>query len=106
MTLEILLPGLPDPPREMHGLIQMHLAQRPDAQRGLQQWLAAMSPHGTRAAGGMTVGSVRVTPPTGAGPTPYFNPSGYRAQPSRSRGAYDGGGPNPGDPYPDPYAYS
>ena len=116
MTLEILLPCLPDPPREMHGLIQMHLAQRPDAQRGLQQWLAAMAPDGARSAGDMTVVSVRVTPQTGARLTLYFKPSGYDAQPSRSRGAYDGGGANPGDPYPgasypgdaypDPYAYS
>ncbi len=99
MKLEILLPGLPDPPREMHGLIQMHLSQRPDAQRALQQWLAAMAPEGAPSAGDMTVVSVRVTPQTGARLTLYFKPSGYDAPPSRSRGAHDGGGPNPGDPY-------
>jgi hypothetical protein len=114
MKLEILLPGLPDPPREMHGLIQMHLAQRPDAQRSLQQWLSAMLPDGAPTAGDMTVVSVRVTPQTGARLTLYFRPSGYDAEPSRSRGAYDddddrnrGRMPNPGDAYPaDPYAYA
>jgi hypothetical protein len=114
MKLEILLPGLPDPPREMHGLIQMHLAQRPDAQRSLQHWLAAMLPDGAPTAGDMTVVSVRVTPQTGARLTLYFRPSGYDAEPSRSRGTYDdaddrnrGRMPNPGDAYPaDPYAYA
>lgn len=106
MKLELLLPGVPDPPREMHGLIQMHLAQRPDAQRALQHWLAAMLPDGAPTAGDMTVVSVRVTPQTGARLTLYFKPAGYDAQPSRSRGTRDGGAPDPGDVPADPYAYS
>jgi|JI9StandDraft_2_1071091.scaffolds.fasta_scaffold121394_2 hypothetical protein len=97
MKLEILLPGIPDPPREMHGLIQMHLQQRPDSQRALEQWLAAMAPDGARSAGDMSVLSVRVTPATGARLTLYFRPSGYEQTSSRSRPSADAGL--------DPYAY-
>jgi hypothetical protein len=104
MKLEILLPCIPDPPREMHGLIQLHLSQRPEAQRALQQWLSAMAPEGAPSAGDMTVVSARVTPSTGARLTLYFRPSGYEQTSSRSRQSA------PADmvrPRPvDPYAYS
>lgn len=99
MKLEILLPSLPDPPREMHGLIQLHLAQRPEAQRALQQWLNAMAPDGARSAGDMTVLSVRVTPATGARLTLYFRPSGYDQSSSRTREAAPLVRPQPFDPY-------
>jgi hypothetical protein len=99
MKLEILLPSLPDPPREMHGLIQLHLSQRPEAQRALQQWLNAMAPEGERTAGDMTVLSVRVTPATGARLTLYFRPSGYDQTSSRTREAIPLVRPQPRDPY-------
>lgn len=102
MKVEILLPSIPDPPREMHGLIQLHLSQRPDAQRALQHWLSAMAPEGARSAGDMTVVSARVTPHTGARLTLYFRPSGYDQVSSRSReaprDAYPGSYPLPGMP--------
>lgn len=97
MKVEILMPSVPDPPREMHGLIQMHLAQRPDSQRALQRWLAAMAPEGSASAGGdaasagdISVLSVRVTPSTPARLTLYFRPSGYDQTSSRSRPMPDG----------------
>lgn len=96
MKLEILLPSVPDPPREMHGLIQMHLSQRPDSQRALQEWLSAMAPDDAPSAGDMTVLSVRVTPATGARLTLYFRPSGYEQTSSRIR---------PSAERLDPYAY-
>lgn len=98
MKLEILLPGIPDPPREMHGLIQLHLSQRPDSQRALESWLAAMAPEASASAGDISVLSVRVTPATGARLTLYFRPSGYEQTSSRSRPGRD-------DAY-DPYAHA
>jgi hypothetical protein len=102
MKLEILLPGIPDPPREMHGLIQLHLSQRPEAQRALSQWLRAMVPDDAGSAGDMTVVSVRVSPQVGGRLTLYFRPVGYDAPSSRQRevpvsGRYDDDGG--ADPY-------
>jgi hypothetical protein len=96
MKLEILLPAIPDPPREMHGLIQLHLSQRPDAQRALQQWIRAMIPDEHQTVGDITVVSVRVTPQVGGRLTLYFRPVGYDNVSSRSRpqpAASDGGDP-------------
>jgi hypothetical protein len=105
MKVEILLPSIPDPPREMHGLIQLHLSQRPESQRALQQWLSAMAPEGARSAGDMTVVSARVTPSTGARLTLYFRPSGYDQVSSRTRAPAAPGGivrVHPADPYASP----
>lgn len=112
MKVEILMPSVPDPPREMHGLIQMHLAQRPESQRALQRWLAAMAPEGgvtasssAASAGDISVLSVRVTPSTPARLTLYFRPSGYDQTSSRSRPMPDGY-EDPRRRLPaDPYAY-
>jgi hypothetical protein len=101
MKLEILLPAIPDPPREMHGLIQLHLSQRPDSQRALQQWLRAMVPDDHATVGDMTVVSVRVSPQVGGRLTLYFRPVGYDGQSSRTREA-----PVPGDYSADPYTIS
>ncbi|MGE5047951.1 MAG: hypothetical protein ACM3PC_05245 [Deltaproteobacteria bacterium] len=93
MKLEILLPGIADPPREMHGLIQMHLAQRPDSQRALRNWIQAMSlDDGAETCGQISVVSVRVSPQVGSRLTLYFRPTGYERGPSRSRSVSD-------DPY-------
>lgn len=93
MKLELLLPAIPDPPREMHGLIQMHLAQRPDSQRALRNWIQAMSlDEGAETCGAISVVSVRVNPHTGARLSLYFRPTGYDRAPSRPRAASD-------DPY-------
>jgi hypothetical protein len=87
MKLEILLPALADPPREMHGLIQLHLSQRPESQRALQEWMRAMVPEENTTVGDMTVISVRVTPQTGGRLTLYFRPAGYDQVSSRTRPA-------------------
>jgi hypothetical protein len=101
MKLEVLLPAIPDPPREMHGLIQLHLSQRPEAQRALQQWMRAMVPDDHGSVGDMTVVSVRVSPQVGGRLTLYFRPVGYDGQSSRSRETP----PVPGY-VPDPYTIS
>ena len=68
MKLELLLPGIPDPPAEMHGLIQMHLAQRPDSQRAFRQWFQAMTPDAYGSPGPISVVAVRVAPQRGQPP--------------------------------------
>lgn len=85
MKLDVLLPGVPDPPREMHGLIQLHMAQRPDAQRALGQWIQAMTPDDSATCGDISVVSARVNPQMGARLTLYFRPVGYDRPPSRER---------------------
>jgi hypothetical protein len=86
MKLEVLLPAIADPPREMHGLIQMHLAQRPDSERALRNWIQAMSlDEGAATCGRISVVSARVTPNVGSRLTLYFRPTGYDRAPSRSR---------------------
>jgi hypothetical protein len=98
MKLEILLPGFPDPPRQMHGLIQMHLAQRPDAQRALRHWVQAMTPDEFASPGRISVVGVRVNPQLGPRLTIYFQPVGYNEGRSES--------PRPGEARRDPYALS
>ncbi|MEM7307051.1 MAG: hypothetical protein AAF682_10300 [Planctomycetota bacterium] len=95
MKLEILLSGVSDPPREMHGLIKMHLAQRPESHRAFQQWFQAMTPDEFANPGDISVVSARVTPAAGARLSVYFRPVGYDAAPSRSRG----NGHRQADPY-------
>ncbi len=93
MKLEVLLPAVPDLPREMHGLVQMHLAQRPESQRALQQWIRAMTPDDEKSPGDISVLGVRVNPTMGARLTLYFRPVGYDQPPSRSRSVADPGYP-------------
>src|SRR5262245_6252282 len=85
MKLDTLIPGIPDPPREVHGLIQMHLGQRPESQRALRNWIQAMTPDEYGTPGEISVVSVRVNPTLGGRLTLYFKPVGYDKPPSRSR---------------------
>lgn len=85
LKLDILLPAIPDPPREMHGLIQMLLAQRPENQRAFRHWIQAMSPDEAGTPGAMSAVSVRVTPNLGSRLTVYFRPVGYDRPPSELR---------------------
>mgnify|MGYP000190315367 CR=1 FL=1 len=94
MKLDVLLPAVPDLPRQMHGLVQMHLAQRPDSQRALQQWIRAMTPDDAEGPGEISVVGARVTPSTGARLTLYFRPVGYDNPPSRSRAVHDAQNPH------------
>jgi hypothetical protein len=85
MKLDILLPYVPDPPQEMHGLIQMLLSQRPESQRAFRQWTQAMTPDGYAGPGRMSVLSARVRPNMGSRLTVYFRPVGYDQPPNRTR---------------------
>jgi hypothetical protein len=86
MKLDTLLGGVPDPPREMHGLIQMHMAQRPESQRAFKRWVNAITPdelYGNP--GKISVVSTRVSPTLGSRLTVYFRPAGYSQAPGDSR---------------------
>lgn len=85
LKLDVLIPGIPDPPREMHGLIQLHMAQRPEAQRALGRWIQAMTPDECSTCGDISVLSTRVNPQMGPRLTLYFRPVGYDRAPSRER---------------------
>lgn len=85
MKLEIVMPAVPDPPRQMHGLIQMQLAQRPESQRALQHWIQAMTPDDYPTPGDISVVSVRVSPTVNGRLSLYFVPVGYDNPPSRPR---------------------
>jgi len=96
MRLDILLPGINDPPREMHGLIQMYLEQRPAALQSLRQWFQAMTLDDQQSPGEISVVTVRVTPQTSGRITLYFKPAGFDHPPQRTHET----------PAPDPYASS
>lgn len=96
LKLEILVPGLPDPPQQMHGLINMHLAQRPESQRALRHWMQAMTPDEANSCGAISTVSARVTPSTGVRLSVYFRPIGYE---TRRNGQRYHTGTNQDDPY-------
>jgi hypothetical protein len=89
MKLDVLLPGVPDPPREIPQLIDMLLEQRPESRHALAHWRQAMSPDETFEAyggpGRLSVVSVRVNPQQPGRLTLYFRPVGYDQPPGRDR---------------------
>lgn len=95
LKLDLLLPGIPDPPRDLGNLIQMHMALRPESLRHMRTWMQAMTPDEARGPGDISAVSVRVTPQMAARLTVYFLPVGYEAEPTASGGARVAAG----DPY-------
>jgi hypothetical protein len=93
MELDVLLPGVPDPPHQMPELIRLHLSDRPASQRALRHWMQAMTPDDAREPGRISAVSVRLTPAVGSRLVLHFSPVGYDEPSSRQRSA------RPGDPY-------
>ena len=89
MKLDVLVAGVPDPPAQMHGLVNMLLAERPQSQRALNHWMQAMTPDDHPSPGSLSVMSFRVRPEMGARISVYLRPSGYDNRPSRSRTTND-----------------
>jgi hypothetical protein len=85
MKLDVLVAGVPDPPRQMHGLIDMLMAERPQSQRALGHWMQAMTPDEFASPGKISVVSFRVRPELGSRISVYLRPVGYDAEPSRAR---------------------
>jgi hypothetical protein len=85
MRLDVLLPGVNDPPREMHGLIQMFLEQRPASLQALRHWFQAMTLDQYSSPGDISVVTVRVSPAMNGRLSLYFRPVGFDSAPSRMR---------------------
>jgi hypothetical protein len=85
LKLDVLLAGLPDPPRDMYDLINMALAERPQSQAALSRWTAALTPDDAAGPGRISVVSFRVAPELPSRCAIYLRPTGYeqigRAQP-------------------------
>jgi hypothetical protein len=78
LKLEVLVPGLTGgAPREMHGLMQMFLNERPESQRALNQWVRAMTPDDATSPGDISVLSARVNPTQASRLAVYLRPTGY-----------------------------
>jgi hypothetical protein len=89
MELDVLIPGVPDPPQQMPELIHLHLSDRPSTQRALRHWMQAMTPDEHEAPGRISGVSVRLTPAVGSRLVLRFSPVGYDEPSSRHRGARD-----------------
>lgn len=74
MKLDLLIPATPDPPREMHGLIQMHMADRPESQRALRSWIQALTPDDDQTPGEISVVGAKVSPQMPARLSVYLRP--------------------------------
>ncbi len=83
LKLDLLLPAFPDPPRQMHGLIKMHLAQRPDSERAMRDWMQALTPDDAKGPGDLSVIGVRVNPKLPARLNIYLRPTEARPRPAQ-----------------------
>jgi hypothetical protein len=97
MKLDVLVPGVPDPPQQMTGLLNLAMSDRPQSQRLLNQWLQAMTPDDEDSPGRISVVSFRVQPQLSTRCSLYIRPNGYTQQ---GRRAVAPGAPRPSaDPY-------
>lgn len=96
MKLDVLVAGVPDPPKQMFDLLKMALGERPDALRKLHRWTQAMTPDDEwdQGPGAISVVSFRAAPRAGATRCSlYIRPNGYTQQgrqstsPGTARGA-------------------
>jgi len=104
MKLDVLIGGVPDPPRQMFDLLNMAMGERPQAQKQLRRWVQAMTPDDEwdQGPGAISVVSFRAAPQAGTTRCSlYIRPNGYTqhgrqaANPGTARAA----APAPTDPY-------
>lgn len=104
MKLDVLVAGVPDPPRQMFDLLNMAMAERPQAQKQLRKWVQAMTPDDEwdQGPGAISVVSFRSQPQVaGTRCSLYIRPNGYQQQ---GRQATSPGGARAAAPaYTDPY---
>jgi len=97
LKLDVLVPGVPDPPQQMTGLLNLAMSDRPQSQRLLKQWVQAMTPDDEDSPGRISVVSFRVQPHVSNRCSLYIRPNGYTQQ---GRHAVPPGAPRPSaDPY-------
>lgn len=84
LKLDVLLPGVPDPPEQLPELVNLLLEQRPASRYAYEHWRQAMSPDEAWGnPGQLSVVSVRVNPEQAGRLTLYFRPVGYEKPPAR-----------------------
>jgi len=97
LKLDVLVSGVPDPPQQMYGLMNLAMAERPQSQRMMRQWVQAMTPDDEDGPGAISVVSFRVQRELPSRCSLYIRPNGYRQQ---GRRAMAPGAPRPlADPY-------
>lgn len=77
MKLDVLLGAMPDPPPQMYELINMVMAERPQAQNDLRRWVSAMTPDDLPGPGHISVVSFRVRHDLPTRCSIYLRPAGY-----------------------------
>ena len=82
MKLDVMVAGVPDPPPQMYSLFNMALAERPQSQKALRNWVQAMTPDDEweRGPGSISVVSFKVQPQTSTRCSLYIRPNGYTQQ--------------------------
>lgn len=105
MKLDVLIGGMPDPPRQMFELLNMAMGERPRSQAQLRRWVQAMTPDDEwdQGPGAISVVSFRAAPQLNATRCSlYIRPNGYQQQ---GRMATGPGGARAAAPAPaaDPY---
>lgn len=104
MKLDVLVGGMPDPPRQMFDLLNMAMGERPQAQKQLRRWVQAMTPDDEwdEGPGSISVVSFRAAPQAGATRCSlYIRPNGYtqRGRQATGPGAPRAAASAPTDPY-------
>ena len=80
LKLDVLVPGVPDPPEQMTALLNLAMSDRPQSQRLLKQWLQAMTPDDEDSPGRISVVSFRVQPQLSTRCSLYIRPNGTRSR--------------------------
>jgi hypothetical protein len=103
LRLDVLVAGVPDPPQQMFNLFNMALAERPQSQKTLREWVQAMTPDDEWEAGPgrISVVSFRAEAERPTRCSLYIRPNGYTQQGRRA--AAPGTEPAQHGLYTDPY---
>jgi hypothetical protein len=100
LKLDVLVGGMADPPPQMYQLLNMVLAERPQALAEMRRWAAAMTPDDEPGPGRISVVSFRVQKQLATRCSIYLRPSGYsqvgRSEPGPGDGARLNMRPHPG----------
>ncbi len=86
MKLDMLVAGVPDPPSQMYGLLNLLLTERPRSHSAMRRVMQALTPDEVDSPGSISVVSFRVRPDMPARVSVYLRPSGYEQQGRSSTG--------------------
>jgi|GEM_PF-527566 len=77
LKLDMLIAGLPDPPGQMYGLLNLLLSERPRSHSSMRRVMQALTPDDMDSPGSISVVSFRVRQDLPARISVYLRPSGY-----------------------------